>query len=171
MLTISPVKRPKKEGESLKDEAIVKQIQENNRNIYQLGLKFFDGIKTMPFSEYILLCQLIEKKKPPTPLNITQLTYELEVTKPAISRTVKALVDKEYVMRTIDPNDRRATYLELTSEGEEQCHHISTQLQKFMSLVYENIQEQELEDYLKMGNKIFAAMQAVYQMSIEGEKE
>lgn len=51
------------------------------------------------------------------PLTAGQLaTHEL-VTKPTMTRTIKALVEHDLVSRTIDPLDGRVTWLQITPEG------------------------------------------------------
>lgn len=51
------------------------------------------------------------------PSTTVQLAEHLGITKQATSELVQHLVDRGYVIRTLDPADRRARLLELTDRG------------------------------------------------------
>lgn len=50
-------------------------------------------------------------------LNIAEIQGELHVSKPAISQTLNTLEKKGYILRKIDPKDRRKIALTATAEG------------------------------------------------------
>lgn len=50
-------------------------------------------------------------------VKVSELVARMEVAAPAVSRTLKKLEEKEYIIRSVDKDDRRNTYVELTSEG------------------------------------------------------
>lgn len=51
-------------------------------------------------------------------VKVSELVNRMEVAAPAVSRTLKKLEEREYIIRKVDKNDRRNTYVELTLEGE-----------------------------------------------------
>ena len=50
-------------------------------------------------------------------ITISELAKKTNVLPSAISRTIRGLEDKGYVERTINKNDRRNTYVEMTDRG------------------------------------------------------
>jgi DNA-binding MarR family transcriptional regulator len=50
-------------------------------------------------------------------VKVSELVTRMDVAAPAVSRTLKKLEEKKYIIRTVDKNDRRNTYVELTPEG------------------------------------------------------
>ncbi len=50
-------------------------------------------------------------------LNMQSLQERLQISKPAISYTLNTLEKKEYIVREIDPNDRRRISVHITQEG------------------------------------------------------
>jgi DNA-binding MarR family transcriptional regulator len=51
------------------------------------------------------------------PVTAGQLAAHERVTKPTMTRTIKALVERDLVSRTSDPLDGRVTWLQITPEG------------------------------------------------------
>ncbi|UUX32972.1 MarR family winged helix-turn-helix transcriptional regulator [Fundicoccus culcitae] len=155
----------------MKYEEYGEQIQQMNHKMHNLRVKYYDLIKEMPHSEYVILHRLEKIKDESVALNVTQLAKELKLTAPAISRTVKALVDKEWVVRTEDADDRRASYLSLTPKGEQEYGKMKRKLMDFMLQVYQRIQDKDLEHYIMVGNQIIDAMQDIYQDSLSQSNE
>ncbi|RWX57654.1 MarR family transcriptional regulator [Photobacterium chitinilyticum] len=50
--------------------------------------------------------------------------------KSQVSRLIHDLVEKEYLVRRVDPNDRRQTYLTITNSGLERMHQVQDIVQK-----------------------------------------
>lgn len=50
-------------------------------------------------------------------LNVPQLQDQLHITKPAISYILNTLEKKDYIVRTIDPKDRRKISISVTANG------------------------------------------------------
>ena len=53
-------------------------------------------------------------------VKVSDIARYLELSAPAVSRTMKALEEKEYIERQTDKQDRRNTFVKLTTKGEEQ---------------------------------------------------
>jgi DNA-binding MarR family transcriptional regulator len=65
-------------------------------------------------SEIGILCNTAEQ-----PRRITELAMLEGVTQPAISQVVNRLVDRGWIVRAAEPNDRRAALVTLTTDGRE----------------------------------------------------
>jgi DNA-binding MarR family transcriptional regulator len=69
----------------------------------------------LPFSAIAVLRQL----EPGEPLRLSELSRRLQVALPPLSRQVRALVDGNFVIRTPDGKDARASLLAITDTGRE----------------------------------------------------
>ncbi|WP_310602365.1 MarR family winged helix-turn-helix transcriptional regulator [Anaerosporobacter sp.] len=50
-------------------------------------------------------------------IKISQITNDLKLMKPATSKALNSLEEKNYIIRNIDRSDRRVTYVSITKEG------------------------------------------------------
>ena len=57
-------------------------------------------------------------------ITISELAKKTRVLPSAISRTLKRLEEKGYVERTVNKNDRRNTYVEITDRGREVAQEV-----------------------------------------------
>lgn len=82
-----------------------------------------------------------------------QLTSELarsfNVTNPTMTRIVDALVEKGYVERQPDAEDRRCIYLRLTGEGEAIGEHAHTQFREMLTEFISPLSDEQLEDIIR----------------------
>ncbi|MDQ6693201.1 MAG: MarR family transcriptional regulator [Chloroflexota bacterium] len=80
----------------------------------------------------------------------SQLTSELarryNVTNPTMTRVIDGLVDKGYVERRHDVEDRRCIILQLTPAGEEQARRIKEAFQASMTRFLSPLTEEQLRD-------------------------
>lgn len=71
---------------------------------------------------------------------------EIVKTKPsAISRTLKSLEDAGYIERVVNREDRRNTYVALTTAGEAECAKIDGTMREFFQAVFGKMQAEDLE--------------------------
>jgi DNA-binding MarR family transcriptional regulator len=79
-----------------------------------------------------------------------QLTSELalrfNVTNPTMSRIIDGLVEKGFVQREIDPNDRRRVYLTLTETGAKIGRHKHGQERSALADFFSPLSEEQLKD-------------------------
>ena len=82
-----------------------------------------------------------------------QLTSELSrsfnVTNPTMTRIVDALVEKGYVERQPDAEDRRCIYLRLTSEGEAIGEHAHAQFRAMLTEFISPLSDEQLADIIR----------------------
>jgi DNA-binding MarR family transcriptional regulator len=82
-----------------------------------------------------------------------QLTSELarsfNVTNPTMTRIVDALVEKGYVERQPDAEDRRCIYLRLTREGEAIGEHAHTQFRAMLTEFISPLSDEQLADIIR----------------------
>lgn len=75
----------------------------------------FEGLSR---SEFAMLHMIHNKKDEMGKLTLSELASFLEVSSPAVSRMIKTLEDKKYIVKSPSEKDRRISYVALSPEGE-----------------------------------------------------
>lgn len=75
----------------------------------------FEGLSR---SEFAMLHMIHNKKDERGKLTLSELAAFLEVSSPAVSRMIKTLEDKKYIVKSPSEKDRRISYVSLSPEGE-----------------------------------------------------
>lgn len=91
-------------------------------------LRFGDMFPDISKKEFFVMSAVFEKAKTGK-ITISELAARTCELPPAVSRTLKGLEEKGYVVRSVNQRDRRNTYVELTEEGE----HIVKECRQVMS--------------------------------------
>jgi DNA-binding MarR family transcriptional regulator len=79
----------------------------------------------------------------------SDLARQFHVTNPTISRIVDSLVDRGYVKRNYDPDDRRCIYLELTGQGQEAGEQVRGHFFEAVMEFLRPLSEEQLEDIVR----------------------
>ena len=74
----------------------------------------FEGVSR---SEFAMLHMIHNKKDERGKLTLSELAAFLEVSSPAVSRMIKTLEDKKYIVKSPSEKDRRISYVSLSPEG------------------------------------------------------
>lgn len=138
------------ENEKLLDKAI---------DLYLTGLKSLGTFISEPSSEYSLSFEqyLILKKIVHNPkIRLMDIAKERGVTRSAISRQLRPLLNHHYIKQEADPKDHRRLFLLSTLKGRRVEQHISSLVRKRFSKwvdVYGKDRGAELLDLLEDFNK------------------
>lgn len=138
------------ENEELLDKAI---------DLYLSGLKNLGSFISEPsaeyalsFEQYLILKTIIKEPK----IKLMDIAEERGVTRSAISRQLRPLLNNHYIKQEADPEDRRRMFLISTAEGEKVAEHINALVQKRFAKwvkVYGKDRGRELLDLLEDFNK------------------
>lgn len=79
-----------------------------------------------------------------------QLVQQIDVSKPAISRTIKSLEGKGYITRQRDPDDRRAFRVQLTEKALDIAPAIERVYNRVYTLAMKNISQDELDYFVSL---------------------
>ncbi|HEY2073842.1 MAG TPA: MarR family transcriptional regulator [Gaiellaceae bacterium] len=79
------------------------------------------------------------------PCRITELAAREGITQPAVTQLVNRLEARGWVVRTTDPDDRRAVLVELTSIGLEAFEHLRADYRALMRSYMSDLNDDELE--------------------------
>ena len=92
---------------------------------------------------------------------VAEIASKLNVSVPAISRTLKNLEAKEYIHRTPDPSDRRIVHISLTEKGGTVMTENSRVIADVMDKVLAQFTDEELETMLRLHTRFTSAVSQV----------
>lgn len=118
-------------------------------------LKFSDMMQNMSKADFIVMNVIMNKGKDDK-MTISELAAIARMLPSAISRTLRGLEEKGYVERTINKNDRRNTYVELTAEGKKQTSAVQREMRDFGKTVMAKLDEQEMNQLILYLNNIYS---------------
>lgn len=73
--------------------------------------------------------------RPEEGIRISEIARITRTLPPAVSRTLRGLEAQEYIIRIVDKNDRRNTYVEITDKGKEVLAKTESELKNFFESV------------------------------------
>jgi len=89
-----------------------------------------------------------------SPLMMSELASELDLTPGSMTTKVDNLISKKFVERSFDKNDRRKVYIQLTGKGKE-FYNIILEKHLFVSgELLKKLSSSEQEMYVKLTEKI-----------------
>lgn len=109
-----------------------------NHNLRPLGLSSAEG--------NILLHLLTQGQE----IGQDQLVEQLDVSKPAVSRTLSSLEAKGYISRQRDQDDRRAHRIRLTGKALEIGPAVEQAYNQLFNLAVEGISQDELDHFVNL---------------------
>ena len=75
-----------------------------------------------------------------------------------ISRTLKSLENKGYIVREVDSDNRRNTLIKLSKKGNELVEKKKKDVEGYFERVFSHFTEEELQQYLNFQEKFYAAI-------------
>ena len=134
-------------------------------------LKFSDMMQNMSKADFIVMNVIMNKGKEDK-MTISELAAIARMLPSAISRTLKGLEEKGYVERTINKQDRRNTYVELTEEGKKQMREVRQVMRDFGKTVMAKLDEHEVNELILYLNNIYSiAEKEIEARKIKDRKE
>lgn len=82
------------------------------------------------------------------------LVLQLGRDKAQIARLVKEMVEKNWLDKAPNPNDKRSQLLVLTDEGKQLAEKIREVRESVKAQMAQQLTEQELAEFMRIGNKI-----------------
>ena len=110
-------------------------------------------------SEYILMREVAENTKDVyNPSALTEVREYLSVSKAAVSQMLNSLEKRGYILREIDPNNRRNIIVILTDEGRTAFEKKNQEFYDRFEMVIRGIGEKDVSLFIAMINKMSDAM-------------
>jgi DNA-binding MarR family transcriptional regulator len=85
----------------------------------------------------------------------SDLVFRLTVTKQSVTRIVDTLVDKRYLTRRIDPDDRRRVIHAITPKGERAVARADTIIERYLMLVLQDLDDDADIEAARRGIQLF----------------
>ncbi len=82
------------------------------------------------------------------------LSSTLDMSRPAISRILNGLENKELIMRSIDKADRRGIAIELTEKGREELKKANAEIMRKAEYIAEKLGDEETEQLIRLLDKL-----------------
>lgn len=82
-------------------------------------------------------------------VKVSDIARYLELSAPAVSRTMKSLEEKEYIERHTDKQDRRNTFVKLTKKGEEQQKAWMKSFEEFSEAIFARLGDEKSNQLLE----------------------
>ena len=82
-------------------------------------------------------------------VKVSDIARYLELSAPAVSRTMKSLEEKEYIERHTDKQDRRNTFVKLTTKGEEQLKAWMKEFEEFSEAIFARLGDEKSNQLLE----------------------
>ncbi|AMV60857.1 Transcriptional regulator, MarR family [Pediococcus damnosus] len=137
------------------------ELFEGSVEIYMSTLKFLEQVLSEPTKQYhisfeqFLILRNVRYHDDVTQMGIAE---QRKVTRSAIARQIKSLLQLEYISQTPEPKDQRKLYLRLTDRGAEVEDQIDQEVHKVFEGWVAKMGEDKVTELLKLlqefGSKI-----------------
>lgn len=123
-------------------------------------LNFSILIKNMTQSEFVTMktIQVCSREDETGRAGISEIVKNMKSLPSAVSRTLRTLEERGWILRTVDKCNRRNTYVELTETGKQEIEKAAAELTEFMNGILEQVDKEDLEkmtQFMKELYKIF----------------
>lgn len=127
-----------------------------------------EGQSVMPKSEFKIMYHIRKNQnESDTLLTSREIADLMNVSSPAISRTVKGLVAKNWIVQEDNPEDRRNIFLKLTDEGLRNYNRATQRMEKSLKLIFEEFTEDELKEFIDIGTRLTKVINRIKKESEE----
>ena len=140
--------------------------------MYSFGnLDFSKLLNNISKSEYVVLSKIDEYIEMANIdyINVTKLSELMNVSVPAVSRVLKGLENKKYIVRNIDILCRRNTRVKLTEEGKVVLKESNDSLNDIFSDYLNELTDDEKKSFINSVEKIYKVFFKRIQQ-VEGEE-
>lgn len=129
-------------------------------------LHFSSIMPNMTHSEFMMLQSIVCIRKRESSVSISNIAKKMDVPSAAISRGIKHLEEKNYVIRNMSQKDRRNIYVEITDAGRAAL----AEAEEIMTDVSESIAENMGRENLEQLGKYLLQLYEVAQEEVDRRK-
>jgi DNA-binding MarR family transcriptional regulator len=101
-------------------------------------------------------------------LTMSEVSQAMGLATSTMTRMIDQLVEKGFVQRTADPDDRRIVRVGLTPQGQQLSASLEKEYLEFYHLIMGEIREDELESILHVFDRINQAYEKAFQIYSAG---
>lgn len=122
-------------------------------------LQLVERLGILPQGETAIL-QAVQAGEAGDRCGVSDIARRLEVSPPAISRTLRHLRERGLVDGVTAPDDRRTVYLRLTAAGRAALEETRRTLDAFMRRALARLEPGEMEEFYRLLTKIYDSVKA-----------
>jgi MarR family transcriptional regulator, transcriptional regulator for hemolysin len=100
-------------------------------------------------------------------LHQEEIVEQIDMSKPAVSRAVRSLEEKGYVVRRKDPDDRRASQVLLTAKAHEIGSRIEQVYNDVFAIATQAASEKEIEHFIALFGRVPASYSAAWASKLD----
>jgi DNA-binding MarR family transcriptional regulator len=102
----------------------------------------------------VLLCIEFLSKEKARQVNISEISKNLSITAPSTTEFVKNLINKCYIERHVNENDKRVIEITLTDEGEKIVRDLKKYFNSLFSGIIERLGKEQSELLIELLDKV-----------------
>lgn len=110
---------------------------------------------TLAMAEFFVLVEIerISKEREECGVTSSELAERMEQTISSVSKMIKNLEEKGYVMRNPSPKDRRVCYISVTEKGRETIKQVRAKQEKILQYTCEQMGESDMREFKRLLKK------------------
>ena len=89
---------------------------------------------------------------------VSSLIHALKVSPQAVSKLLRSLEEKDYIVRTVNINDRRNISVNITEAGIQALHYAQESLHAFADKIIDRMGEENMKELLTLVNSLFESI-------------
>ena len=136
----------------------------------KLGDLFPDMTK-MDCMTLMTIAHFYKEEKAQKKINTSKLAERMHAKQSAISRTLKKLEEKGLIVRTIDKEDRRNTYVEMTDKGRQAVAENKKKVNEVFEAVFSKMEKKDIEQLAAYLDRIYQLTKQEIEIRTKQEKD
>lgn len=116
----------------------------------------FPGISR---SEFVMMHTIFVNSDGDRGIKISDLAGHLQISTPAVSRMVKGLADKGFVLRKRDKDDKRITYVSLTEIGNQKRQECTERMREIGENTLNIMGQKDMMELIRLNEKLFCCLE------------
>lgn len=137
----------------------VNECMETLNKIRLLGKKQ-TKCRNLAMAEFFVLVEIegISKETKECGITGSELAERMEQTISSVSKMIKNLEEKEYVMRKPSPKDRRVYYISVTEKGRKTIKQVRKKEEKIFQYICEQMGESDMQEFKRLLKKWYSIL-------------
>lgn len=155
----------------------MKKISEELRKAFVLFRKgppkifgYLDSLTSNDMSVFMVMHSFLKQNPDENFVGVSEIGKRLHMSKPALTQAINRLEDKGLVERVLCKNDRRATFVAFTEEGDRIFKKEKLRVDSFMDSIVERMGEGDVEQLIFLLNKFKRVASEIGKEYLEKEK-
>ncbi len=113
---------------------------------------------TLAMAEFFVLVEIegISKEREECGITSSELAERMEQTVSSVSKMIKNLEEKQYVMRSPSPKDRRVYYISVTEKGRETIKQVRDKQEKILQYTSDKMGERDMREFKRLLKKWYS---------------